>query len=264
MKRPLFAGLSLAALTALAGACPPPTGDVVDAGPAPEGPEACAPAPSGDLLLSSVEGEPGYDEELAALDLAALPATIEVDGLSTFERELVAFMLEVDGLASIDRDAASRHPLGRAVLGAFATAPTAGDVDVGFLRRGLHRFYACARGFPPTLAAFQRDVYDFTADPVAEVVDSRVKDLRRRVFRSAIAEAFVAQTLRDDDSVRETEILLTGRRADGDIDFLEYAEDGSLRGASSFASSSGGEATGAVPFACIACHGTRDVSPPPP
>lgn len=57
-------------------------------------------------------------------------------------------MLQVDGLVEFDRDAAATRPLGLAVLGAFARAAAPGDVDFGFLRRGLHRFYACARRSP--------------------------------------------------------------------------------------------------------------------
>lgn len=254
--------VALLAVCGLAAACPP-RDDAIPGDAGPEEQAACAPPSSGGLVLPSLEGSPGYDEELAALDLTALPSLLAVDALSAFERELVAFMLEVDALEHVDRDAALAHPLGRAVLGAFARAADDGGVDLAFLRRGLHRFYACARGFPPTLADFKREVFDYGAEPVAEVVESRVKNLRRRIIRSAIADAFIAETLREDGTVRETEILLSGRRADSDLDFLEYGEDGALRGASSFASSQG-EVTGAVPFACIACHGTRNVSPASP
>ena len=85
--------------------------------------------------------------------------------------------------------------------------------------------------------------------------------LRRRITRSASAGAFIAETLRADDTVRETEILLTDRRADGHIDFLEYGSDGTLRSASEFTTSTGGLTVGAVPYTCIACHKYADVTP---
>jgi hypothetical protein len=247
---------------ALCSACTPEREPHGDAGP--DAP-ACATPFVGGLQIDGVEDEPGYDDALAALDLEALPASLPLGGLSPLEAELVRYMLETQELDAVERDAAlEAGPLGAAVLGAFARASTAGELDFTFLRQGLFRFYGCAREFPATLDAYREQVWDFRAEPEDEIVASDVKGLRRRIWRSAVHSSFIAETLREDDSVRETEIILTDRRADMDLDFVEYDEDGLLRGASEFAASGGGETVGAMPFSCIACHGFRDVVPAAP
>lgn len=239
----------------------------------PEGPRAeeCAPLSSGALTIEGIEGLDDYDGALAAaLEDTSLPASISLAPLSDFERSLVLYMLDAFELDAIDRDSARERPLGRAVLGAFASGAVDGvveGVDVGMLRRGLHRFYACDRGFPATLAEFNETIADVAAMDIGETVDSRVKNLPRRMRRSVVDGVFVAETLvgpGPDQTVRETEIVLTDRRNDGALEFLEYDEAGDLRGASEFASSSGAPSVGSVPFACIACHGTRDVTPQSP
>lgn len=253
-------------LPALALACTPEPAAEPDAGPARE----CRPLSSGGLTVGTIEGAPGYDEELAAVLATTLPPSISLAPLSAFERSLVLYMLDEFELDAVDRDKARERPLGRAVLGAFASRAVDGvveGIDVGMLRRGLHRFYACDRGFPATLAEFNRTIADVSAMTVGETVDSRVKDLPRRMRRSVVDGVFVAETLvvtGESETVRETEIVMTDRRNDGALDFLEYDQAGDLRGASSFASSSGVQSVGSVPFACITCHGTRDVTPQSP
>lgn len=232
--------------------------------------DGCAALGAGALVIAGIESAPGYDEELAALDLPALPPSISLAALAAFEKDLVLYMLDEPALDAVDRDRALTTPLGRAVLASFAKAAAAGaiaGIDVGFLRRGLHRFYACGRGFPLTLAEFNATVVDVSAMVVGETVDSRVKGLPRRMRRSVVDGAFVAETLvatPEGERVRETEILLTDRRNDGAIEFIEYDAAGDLRSASSFASSTGAQSVGAVPFTCMACHGTRDVTPASP
>ncbi len=234
--------------------------------PAPEAPvdDACAPLSSGDLLLDGLENTDGYDDELAALDQNALPAALPLD-VTGLQRDVALYMLERDSFdddepTTIDRDAASSTPLGRAVIGAYAQGE--GVLDFAFLRRGLHRFYACDRGLPLTLDAFNEQVVDVASIPEAETVDSDVKGLPRRMRRSASDGVFVAETLLEPNgAVRETEIIWTDQRRDGALEFLEYDANGALRSASSFATSTGGESVGAVPFTCMACHGTHDVTP---
>lgn len=232
--------------------------------------DACAPLSAGEFALVGSESAPGYDDELAALDLAALPASIPLAPASAVERLLVSYMIDEREPEAVHRDTALAQPLGRAVLGAFAIpvrdAEDDGSPDLSFLRRGLHRFYACERGLPLTLAAFNESITDVSAMAVGETIDSRVKGLPRRMRRSAVEGVFVAETLvntAEGFAVRETEILLTDRRNDGAIEFLEYDAAGVLRSASSFATATGDQSLGAVPFTCIACHGTRDVTPPP-
>jgi hypothetical protein len=230
----------------------------------PDEPRACEPLSSGDLLIAGIENTSGYDDALAALDLDALPASLPLPGAG-LQRDLVLYMLELDSFdppAAVVRDDARDAAgfLGRAVLGAYAHGE--GALDFAFLRRGLHRFYACDRGLPLTLADFNERVVDVASIPEGETIDSDVKNLPRRMRRSAAAGVFVAETLLErGGAVRETEIILTDRRADGALEFLEYDVNGDLRSASSFATSDG-ESVGAVPFTCMACHGTHDVTPP--
>lgn len=247
--------------------CPAPTttAPAPDAGFPPDDIGACAPLGDGDLVLTGVEAEAGFDDVIRAVDVGALPATLPLAEASTFERLLIGYLLEGEAIddASDTVDvaaAAAAGPMGLTVLAAIA--PT-GEVDVTVLRRGLHRYYGCARAFPTTLAGFLADVHDWQADP-QQTLPSTVKGLRRRIFRNGAAGVFVAETLNDDDSVRETEIILTDARRDGALDFLEYDVEGILRGASRFAAAGGGQTTGPSPFACVACHGTDVVSPAPP
>jgi hypothetical protein len=110
---------------------------------------------------TAVEAGGDYDQELAALDLTALPETLDLTGVATFHRALVAYMLEVapaDLPLQLQRDALLERPLGRAVLAAFAAGRTEHPMwpDLDWLRRGLHRYYACSRAMPATLADFER------------------------------------------------------------------------------------------------------------
>jgi hypothetical protein len=216
-------------------------------------------------VLGGVEAEAGFDDVVRAVDVATLPATLPLSQASAFERLLIGYLLEGEAIDDVNNTvdvagAAAAGPMGLTVLAAIDPS---GDVDVTTLRRGLHRFYGCARAFPTTLSGFLADVHDWRDDP-QQTIASTVKGLRRRIFRDGAAGVFVAETLNDDDSVRETEIIITDARRDGALDFLEYDASGVLRGASRFAAAGGGQTTGPAPFACIACHGTDVVSPAPP
>ena len=242
--------------------CPPSTNNPPEAPLAPLPASACATLGPGELLLPESESAGDYDDELAAVDLSVLPPTVSLARLSSDEQVLVRFMLEQrEGEVFSTAVVGAQGPLARAVLGSFALHND-GGVDGAFLRRGLHRFYACARGFPLTLDAFYDQVSDFRLEEPSQVVDSRVKGLQRRIRRNGQTGVFVAETLLAEGVVRETEIILSDRRNDGALDFLEYGQDGRLRSASAVLDSSAQEVIGAVPFACISCHNTRDVSPP--
>jgi len=252
-------------VVATAGCPAPPTSAPPDAGPVDDAIPACAPLGSGDLVLTGVEAEPGFDDVVRAVDVATLPPTLSLAQASAFERLLIGYLLEgqaIDDTANtVDVGAAAA--LGPAGLTVLAAITPTNDVDVTILRRGLHRFYGCDRAYPTTLPEFIAGVHDWRADP-QQTITSTVKGLRRRISRNGETGVFVAETLNDDDSVRETEIILTDRRRDGALDFLEYDAGGILRGASRFAAAGGGQTTGPAPFACIACHGTDVVSPAPP
>jgi hypothetical protein len=263
---PLPHALLVVAIVVVTAACPAPSASPTpDAGVDIDAIAACAPLGSGDLVLAGVEAEPGFDDVVRAVDVATLPPTLPLARASAFERLLIAYLLEGRAMdeANDTVDVAAAAALGPLGLTVVAAIDATGDVDVSTLRRGLHRFYGCSRAFPTTLAGFIADMHDWRADP-QQTTPSTVKNLRRRIFRNGAAGVFVAETLNDDDSVRETEIILTDARRDGALDFLEYDAGGILRGASRFAAAGGGQTTGPAPFACIACHGTDVVSPAPP
>ncbi len=200
------------------------------------------------LVTTAVEAQPGYDELLEALDVTALPETIDLSGLSTITRSIVAYMLEIDLDALPDTmprdEIAAIEPMGRAVLLA--------DGDLVLLRRGLHRFYQCARAFPLRLEDFKSAIYDYSDISPYEVQSMPKNDIRR-IREDKAAHVYVAETLIG-DAVRETEILLANHRKDGALDFLVYDSDGDLVDRSEFVTAVGTDISGASPYACIACH----------
>lgn len=205
-----------------------------------------------------VESAPGYDAELAALDLGALPETLDTSTLPVFQKAVLAWALAMPAdslvadslVAGLDRDALlEAGEMGRAVAGAFARTP--GALDFDFLRRGLHRYDACTRRLPETLDGFRAAVLDFRAlEP--RIVDSMPKAGPRRLWEDGIAGVFVAETLDGDGGVRETEIVR--RDAAGELSFAVYGVDGLLTDRSRFATTGGGSIVAAAPYACLTCH----------
>lgn len=212
-----------------------------------------------------VEAAPDYDQDLAALapDIAALPAALDTSRLPAFFRAVIAYALDVDSATlatTLDRDAVgATGEMGRAVLAAFASAQKQGlpGIDFVLLRRGLHRFYSCQQKFPLTLDGFRQGVFDYMTLP-GTVVDSYPKGGPRRLRANDALRIYVAETLIDDDKIRETEIQLASSRPDGAIDFIVYGADGRLTDRSEFASPPGnhmGQKTvAASPYACMSCH----------
>jgi hypothetical protein len=207
---------------------------------------------------TAFEAIPGYDDELAALDLAGLPEALDLGSLGIFVRSLVAYMLHIP-LAELP-DSLSRgeiaqvEPMGKAVLGAFvvAIAAAAPGLDLPFLRRGLHRFYQCDRAFPLKLEDFRLAIYDYSEDAFYEVLSVPKNDTRR--IRECEEEGvYVAETWIAGE-IRETEILLSHSRSDGALDFLVYDQDGDLMDRSEFVTASSDTIAGASPYGCIACH----------
>lgn len=74
------------------------------------------------------------------------------------------------------------------------------------------------------------------------------------ILEVAAAGVFAAETIAADGSVRETEIMLAGRRDDGFLDFLVYGADGRLTEGSTFATIVGGDTVASTPLSCMACH----------
>ena len=122
---------------------------------------------------------------------------------------------------------ARRVLLGRVAAASLALGAADGsDLDLRFLRRGLHRYYHCDRNFPLTLEGFRATIFDYPETGSTDV-DSIAKCGTRRLYVEVNTGAYVAESVHDGE-VRETEILLTGRRQDGNLDFLVYDAEGRL------------------------------------
>lgn len=252
------------ALGAAVAACSPPP-EVEPPKPAVVRRATCDQPVGGPMPLptdSSVEAQEGYDAQLASLDLQGLPEELDISTLLPLFRGVVAYMLERDPETlgpTLNRDELMKiEPMGKAVLGAFAMARLnqQEELDVIFLRRGLHRFYSCARQFPLTLAEFKTAYGDFSQHEVTLIDPSRPKGGPRRLIANPADQIWVAETVVD-GQVRETEIVMGGRRADSAIDFVVYDHDGNLMDRSEFSTTNGGTRVAAAPYGCIACHFER-------
>jgi hypothetical protein len=201
-----------------------------------------------------VESAPDYLDRLNALDPATFPDEIDLSGEDDFVRSVVSYMLEGPWRDRRTRDQLLATPLGRAVLAAVVVGGDAG-LDFEMLRQGLHHFYACERGYPATLDGFVTRFGDYTAWPQELIALSIPKDKPRQLYRDPAGLVWVAET-RVGDRVRESEILVDGQRADGQLDFVAYSESGDLTNRSTFAMGPGGKTTSSSPYTCMACHVT--------
>lgn len=231
----------------------------------PPAPDLAVARPSCDQLLggpalppTSTEAQPGFDEALAALDLSQLPPQLDLSTASDLTRATIGYLLGktyTELGTSLDRDRTlAIAPLGHVVVGAFASADPTGAKAPGllFLRRGIHRFYHCARGYPLTLDGFRTAVWDYTKT-AGQVITSMPKAGPRRIYVEPALGIYVAETLIG-DAVRETEVLLAKARPDGAIDFLSYDGLGQQVRTDTFATSGGGSRVAPSPYTCMACH----------
>jgi len=190
--------------------------------------------------------------------LSARPEQIPVEDLDGFYVATLAWALErpVDEvIGGLDREELiAGTPMDQAVLASFDED---GDLNFQFLRRGIHRFHACQQEFPLTLEGFQQKFGAWELGEGSLIPESIPKDGPRRLVHLPEIDgvtAYVAETLLDDDSVRETEIVLQSSRSDGALDFVVYDEAGDLSGASAFAMGPNGYVQSAVPYTCLVCH----------
>ena len=229
------------------------------------------------------EAQAGYEQELAEAKgrVDGLPDPVDTRRLNTLELGYVGYALEAttceqlptpddactsDIFPTLSKEfARSRGKLGEVVLAALARGPLAtppAAMDFVFLRRGLHRYYACSRPFPPQLATFRAEVFDYT-EVQATVIDSFPKVTQRRIRQDACLQIVVAEAISPEGEVHDTEILMAANRADGSLDFLAYEPGGALVDRGSFATT--GELDTAVvaasPYVCTSCHINRDVRP---
>lgn len=113
---------------------------------------------------------------------------------------------------------------------------------------------AGARRLPDTLAAFAAATR-FRQWPSELVTASRAKHLPRRIYRNP-GERWsmsVAETLRRDGSVRETEIVQRRAGTSGAVDFFVYDARGELADSADFGAP-GQPAMLPAPAVCVRCH----------
>ena len=205
-----------------------------------------------------VEANSGIPAALDELDFSLLADPIDVTGLPSLYLGFVAYALEIPpediGTSLSHEQILQAGDLGRVVLGAFLKGENdALGIDFSFFRRGFYHYYTCSRDFPLTLEGF-RSKYGEIDMTNGVVVDSMAKCGDRNLATDATAGVYVAETLVD-GIVRETEILLTGQRSDGNPDFLVYDEEGFLTTRSQFPTIQNGDpVVAASPYVCMSCH----------
>lgn len=225
------------------------------AGPAEyQPPVACGTVLPGPPIKPDVtEAKPNYAEELAAIDLSTVPDPLDYSADTKLAITVINYMLGRSEGTSISReDAMKKGGMGKAVLAAAAKG-TGGKVDFAWLRRGLHYFYPCARPLPPDLTELRKRYGDYRTWPMQELPCARPKNGPRRLYEDHKLGVYVAETVVN-GKVRETEVLFSSLRKDGQIDFAAYTDEGRLSDRSTFAAGSGGEVTTAAPYTCISCH----------
>jgi len=145
---------------------------------------------------------------------------------------------------------------------AFFTNHSTSDPPPTFRLQGTKAWLAACDGVimkaPPTLAAFKAIHGDFTDGTWEQELHptSRAKLAGRRIYRKG--EISISETLDDDCSVRETEIVLP--RADGERWFITYGRAGE-RAPYGFFPNQGKLDTDVIkwsPDSCMACHYTFD------
>ncbi len=98
-----------------------------------------------------------------------------------------------------------------------------------------------------------------------EVIEvSSVKGTQRTIYRSPsdLPEISISEThVISDDTVRETELIISREDLSGQFDFFAYDQKGLLTQTSLFHSQNGKKVSAPVPYSCLTCHydGTRGV-----
>ncbi len=202
-----------------------------------------------------VDYDPTIETRLDAVDYAAIDEELDISSLAAFYRGGIAFALEIapeDLGDTLNRDEAlAEGHLGRVILASLAEQ-VPGGMDYTLFRQGLQRYYMCSRGYPMTLEGFQL-VYGEIPEDYTDV-DSLAKCGTRRLRLSPETGVYVSETLWEEE-VRETEILLTHNRSDGQLDFVVYGADGVLTDRSQFPTIGGeNHLVMSAPYTCMTCH----------
>lgn len=218
---------------------------------------ACDVAYPGPAMLDGiVENGPSV---YAAIDATAIRSdfTADISGVGDLQRAVIAYMIAKPGAVTVTAaDLEAAGLFGKAVAYAYR----GGSLDFTELRIALHAVYPCASGVPATLQN-ARDVFgDYYTWPTTDIACSAPKDGVRRIWTNDQLGIFVAETIAEDNTVRETEILFGNLRSDGQLTFAAYTSDGFFMDRSTFATAGGEALTLAAPYTCITCHVNEDMT----
>lgn len=209
--------------------------------------------PGPPLRPELTEAQPGFAQELAVLDRIRAPDPLDYSTASKLTITLINYMLGRSAGTQISHAEALQHGgLGQTVLAAAAKAGD-GRIDFTFLRRGLYYFYPCSRPLPKSLLALRLLYGNYRVWPSHELGCARPKNGPRRIYEDSERGVYIAETVVD-GRVRETEVLFSALRQDGQLDFAAYTAAGELSDRSTFAVSDGKETVSAAPYTCISCH----------
>ncbi|MGQ0507506.1 MAG: hypothetical protein ACT4TC_19565 [Myxococcaceae bacterium] len=210
-------------------------------------------------VLDTTEGLPNFEGELTqSLTLISPPQVLPIP--TSDSQAAVAYYLTQTARTDAGIPLAQVQGagiLGKVLLGAFARKAADGGAGIDFLfvRRGLHRYYACGTGQPKTLTDFKRQFGDFAQWPTTTIEKSRPKAPGFRQLHVGAEGIYVAETLSADAGVRETEIILANKhRADGALTFWAYDAQGHATNTSTFSTNTGGTTESSAPYTCMACH----------
>jgi hypothetical protein len=213
--------------------------------------------PGVELASGLVEGAPSYASKLAKLDLAAVPDPFDFSGESPVVVGIVRYMIgDLEATQITRAEAEEKGGMHLAVFAAAAVTKdhgASGTVDVAFLRQGLHHFYPCTEQPPQSLALLKQLVGDYTKWDSEDIECGAPKDGPRKIYQDTEQGVFIAETV-EQGLVRETEVIFSNRRADGQLSFAVYTPEGQLTDRSTFATNGGDSIVLASPFTCMSCH----------
>ncbi len=196
-----------------------------------------------------------YEEEVSNYMWSHIPDPLDISSVQPFFKSLIQYMLHAPNQQRFSHEAILQHgATGEAVLNAFID----GYLNTDMLRRGFHYAYYCSQPIPGSLDELRATFGDYK-DWDNELMDCGApKDLPRHVYRNEDFSISVAETLDLSGNVRETEIIFSTLRDDGQLDFAAYTENGELTDRSGFATFGGQDIFSASPYTCLTCHIDRN------
>ena len=205
------------------------------------------------------ESDDTYLDRFANLEINSIPNFYDLSVLDPFTLSLIRYMLDEPDLIELTiEQLISYGIMGRAVLLALANPDNPNGIDIRELRRGLYHFYNCSRQFPATLNDFKSVYGNFENWDSTLYENSFPKIYPRRLKHDSENGIYIAETLRN-GQVHETEIIISGSRKDGNLDFLSYAPNGQISSTGEFRAGSS-FTVGASPYTCLTCHLSDDAN----